>query len=189
MRAADAVWGYPGGLVDVLVVTVPASLGLALDPGPRRRAWAWAGGLLGLFGLAVRLGYAGLGGSGLAAAPRALAGVAVLVAVAWVAAFAPRGRFRGPRWGGLAGSLAAAAGIVLAGHPLTSGAVQVTVALAVGLAFGGLASAPRHLRRRRDGLVLVPGTLGRAPAPGSHARSSSAPPARPRTRRPAEDPS
>jgi hypothetical protein len=157
-HVADRVWGTHAGVLALLMVALPVSVGLALSAGSgfARLTWTMAS-VAGAAGLALHLSVAGVlsetPGWGTRWTPvglvRALIACTALLIVASVAWKVRQGRMHeGPRW--LAVTLAfTVRGLLELGAPEFSGPSAVLLAVGSGLVAGTLRADRRAMRSGR----------------------------------------
>jgi hypothetical protein len=157
-RVADFEWGAPHALLQLLVLTLPVTAGLALDAGPSLRTIARVALVVGAAGLVLhvladRWLPPSLDLAALTAGPATMgiaAATLVFLALA-VGRLGTTGGIARPRWLGLAFALLVASMLLVWGRLLATGTAQVLVAFGI-----ALASAVRTAERRARALGLAP---------------------------------
>ena len=165
-QVADAEWGVPHALAQLLLLTLPVTIGLALDSGPTLRAFSRAATVLGGAGLALHfmsepslLPSVHLTTFAPGHSTHLIALATILFLAVAVGRLGMTGGIARPRWLGLATSLVVASIVLVGGHLIATGTAQILLAFAV-----ALASAVRTAERRARVLGMSPENWPFAPA-------------------------
>lgn len=174
---ADFEWGVPHALAQLLLLTLPVTLGLAFDSGPSLRWFSRVAAGFGVAGLALHLMSEpnllpafDLSVFSFAHGTHLVALATILFLALAVGRLGMTGGIARPRWLGLGASLVVASFALVSGHLIETGTAQVLLAFAV-----ALASAVRTAERRARSLGMSPEKWPFAPAPGAAAPVPPAP--------------
>ena len=175
-QLADLAWGVPRALAQLLLLTLPVTVGLAFDAGPTLRTFSRVAAVAGIAGLALHLlsqpsllPHIELAALTPADGTRFIALATILFLALAVGRLGVTGGIARPRWLGLAASLVVASIGLVWGRLIVTGTAQVLLAFAV-----ALASAVRTAERRARVLGMPPEKWPFAPTAATAATAPTA---------------